>query len=122
MNDFLLKMMIPVKNKLGVSISSVENVSNLGSTLTTLIKSILGPVLGIIGAAGVVYAVVLGVQYAKAEDANARKEVQGRLIGALIGAAIIIVGATLCLALNWEKIFTDFGGDSTFTSSSAATE
>ena len=122
MNDFLLKMMIPVKNKLGVSISSVENVSNLGSTLTTLIKSILGPVLGIIGAAGVVYAVVLGVQYAKAEDADARKKVQGRLIGALIGAAIIIVGATLCLALNWEKIFTDFSGDSTFTSSSAATE
>lgn len=90
------------------STSTVTSLSDLGETLVTLIKKILGPVLAVIGVAGVVYAVVLGVRYAKAEDADARKKVQGKLIGALIGAAIIIVGATLCFALDWELIFEDF--------------
>jgi hypothetical protein len=46
--------------------------------------------------------------YAKAESADKRKEVQGRLIGAVIGAVIIVLGATLCFALDWAKIFENF--------------
>ena len=74
-----------------------------------LMSNIMGPVLAIIGVAAVIYAIVLGINYAKAEDAEARKKVQGRLIGALIGAVIIIAGATLCFALDWAAIFADFG-------------
>ena len=73
-----------------------------------MIESILGPILTVIGVAAVLYAIYLGVMYAKAESADKRKEVQGRLIGACIGAVIIIVGATLCFALNWEAIFNGF--------------
>jgi hypothetical protein len=75
-----------------------------------LIKRILGPVLTVIGVAAVLYAIYLGVMYAKAESADKRKEVQGRLIGACIGAVIIIVGATLCFSLDWANIFGDFSG------------
>ncbi len=72
------------------------------------IQNILGPVLMVIGVLAALYAVYLGVLYAKAESADKRKEVQGRLIGACIGALIIIVGATLCFALDWASIYTNF--------------
>jgi len=90
-----------------------------------LFRKILGPVLAIIGLAAVGYAIFLGVQYAKAEDADARKKVQGRLIGALIGAVIIIAGMTLCFALDWVSIFTGFaegtGADTSGITSPTAT-
>ncbi len=89
---------------------TVKTLSDVAKTMVTVIKKILGPVLAVIGVAAVIYAIILGVNYAKAEDADARKKVQGRLIGALIGAAIIIVGATLCFALDWANIFKNFSG------------
>lgn len=73
-----------------------------------LVKYLLGPIFTLIGIAATVYAIYLGVLYAKAESAEKRKEVQGRLIGACIGAVIIIAGATICYALNWESIFYNF--------------
>ena len=73
-----------------------------------LFKKILGPVFAVIGVAAIIYAIILGINYAKAEDADARKKVQGRLIGALIGAVIIIAGATLCFSINWQKVFESF--------------
>ena len=78
-----------------------------------IMQGIIGPVLSFIGVLGVVYAIVLGVQYAKAEDANKRKEVQGRLIGAAVGVIIIIVGAVLCFAIDWASIYTQFSGYTT---------
>ena len=73
-----------------------------------LVKYLLGPIFTIIGIAATVYAIYLGVMYAKAESAEKRKEVQGRLIGACIGAVIIIAGATLCYSLDWGSIFYNF--------------
>ena len=84
---------------------------NLVNKFDKLMGDILAPILIVIGAAAAIYCVYLGVMYAKAEDANKRKEVQGRLIGAAIGVVIIIVGVTLCYALNWEKIVTSFVKD-----------
>ena len=82
----------------------------IATGISSLIKKILAPVLTVIGVAAVLYAIYLGVMYAKAESADKRKEVQGRLIGACIGAVIIVVGATLCFSLDWSTIFTNFSG------------
>jgi len=76
----------------------------IAETFTKAMKSVVGPVLIVIGAAAALYAIYLGVMYAKAEDANKRKEVQGRLIGAAIGVVIIVVGITLCYAINWAEL------------------
>ena len=94
-----------MKNFLLATYSDLDGVAQ---GISGLVKSILGPVLTVIGVAAVLYAIYLGVMYAKAESADKRKEVQGRLIGACIGAVIIIVGATLCFSLNWAAIFTNF--------------
>lgn len=87
-----------------------KNLSEIANGINGMIQNILGPVLIVIGVMAVCYAIYLGVMYAKAEDANKRKEVQGRLIGALIGALIIIVGVTVCYAVKWDQVFTNFSG------------
>lgn len=76
-----------------------------------IVQKILGPILMVIGVLAVIYAVYLGVLYAKAESADKRKEVQGRLVGACIGAVIIVAGATLCFALDWSAIYNNFAGN-----------
>ena len=81
--------------------SSLKSIAN---SFAGLMKDIVAPILIVIGAAAAIYAIYLGVMYAKAEDANKRKEVQGRLIGAAIGVVIILVGITLCYAVNWEGL------------------
>ena len=91
--------------------STVATFEGIPGAVKKMISSILGPILACIGLAAVLYAIYLGVMYAKAESADKRKEVQGRLIGACIGAVIIIVGATLCFALQWDKIFSGFAAD-----------
>lgn len=84
---------------------------DIAEGINDLMKKILGPVLIVIGVLAVAYAIYLGVLYAKAEDAGKRKEVQGRLIGALIGAVIIIAGMTLCFSINWIQLFNSFQDD-----------
>ena len=80
------------------------SLKQIADTFRMLMQNIVGPVLIVIGAAAAIYAIYLGVMYAKAEDANKRKEVQGRLIGAAIGVVIILVGITLCYAINWAGL------------------
>ena len=75
-----------------------------------IISTMIGPVLTVLGGAGAIYMVVLGVQYAKAEDDNKRLEVKKRLINIGIGIGIIFVLATLCLALDWEAIAGELFG------------
>lgn len=78
-----------------------------------IVSNIIAPVLTVIGVLAVIYAIYLGIMYAKAESADKRKEVQGRLIGACIGAVIIVAGATLCFALDWASIYNGFTAPAT---------
>ena len=81
-----------------------SSLTQIATTFKSAMESVVGPVLIVIGAAAAIFAIYLGVMYAKAEDANKRKEVQGRLIGAAIGVVIIIVGITLCYAVDWAGL------------------
>ena len=89
----------------------IKSVSQIAMAMNQILKKIVGPILSAIGVAAIVYAIYLGVMYAKAESAEKRKDIQGRLIGACIGAVIIVVVATLCFALNWAKIYWSFTGE-----------
>ena len=98
MKNFLMNMSRTV-------LDTYSDLTGVAAGVSGLVKKILGPILTVIGVAAVIYAIYLGVMYAKAESADKRKEVQGRLVGAVIGAVIIVVGATLCFALDWASIF-----------------
>lgn len=69
----------------------------VASPIVELIYSILGPLLAIVGAAGTIYCVVLGVKYAKAEEPQDREKAKGALKNAIIGFVLIFV---LILALR----------------------
>ena len=65
-----------------------------------ILNTLLIPVIILLGTAGTIYAIVLGVQYAKAETADKRDECKKRLINAVIGIVIMLVALVLL------KIFT----------------
>ena len=70
---------------------------NVYSPIVSLLNSLLGPLLAIVGAVGALYCVLLGVKYAKAEEPQDREKAKAHLKNAIIGFVLIFV---LILALN----------------------
>ena len=89
---------------------TIKEVKQVVDGVNKIFNWVMGPIFTVLGIAAIGYAIYLGVQYARAEDASKRKEVQGRLIGAVIGGVIIVAGAALCYALDWGSIIANFGG------------
>jgi len=69
----------------------------VASPIIGLINALLGPLLGIVGAAGAIFCVVLGVKFAKAEEQQDREKAKQALKNAIIGFVLIFV---LLLALK----------------------
>ena len=69
----------------------------IANPVINLINSLLGPLLGIVGAAGAIFCVVLGVKFAKAEEQQDREKAKQALKNAIIGFVLIFV---LLLALK----------------------
>ena len=65
--------------------------------IVDLINSLMGPALGLVGAVGALYCVLLGVKFAKAEEPQDREKAKTHLKSAIIGFVLIFV---LLLALN----------------------
>ncbi len=61
-----------------------------------LVKSAAGPALGIVGAIGMIYCILLGAKLAKAEEPQDREKAKAALKNAIIGFVLIFV---LMLAL-----------------------
>ncbi len=57
----------------------------------SLINNLLGPILGIVGAVGTLYCVLLGVKFAKAEEPQEREKAKSHLKNAIIGFVLIFV-------------------------------
>lgn len=54
-------------------------------------------VLGVLLVFGMIYSIILGVNYARAEDTEKREEAKKRLVGAIVG---IVIGGVL-VAIIW---------------------
>lgn len=71
--------------------------ANVAQPIIDLLNQIMGPLLGIVGAVGALYCVILGVKFAKAEEPQEREKAKGALRNAIIGFVLIFV---LILVLN----------------------
>lgn len=71
--------------------------------IVDVINAVLWPLLIIVAAAGTIYAVVLGVNMARADSTEKREESKKRVINVLVGMAIII-GLVLLLKLFMDVI------------------
>ncbi len=58
--------------------------------IVSAIDTLLYPLLIVVGAAGTIYAVVIGVNMARADSTEKREEAKKRLINVIVGLAIII--------------------------------
>ncbi len=84
-----------------------EWVKNIIVPILKVLDQLLIPVIIILGVAGAIYGIVLGVQFSKAETADKRDETKKRLINAVIGVVIMLValiGMKIFVA-NADKIF-----------------
>ena len=71
--------------------------AQVAAPIVSLLNSLMAPLLAIVGAAGALYCVVLGVKFAKAEEPQDREKAKGALKNAIIGFVLIFV---LILTLN----------------------
>ncbi len=65
-----------------------------------ILDAMLVPILILVGTAGSIYAIILGVNFSKAESADKREEAKKRMINAIIGLVVTI------LLLILLKLFT----------------
>ena len=61
------------------------------NTLTTAMSNVINPVLILAATAGIIYAVVVGFKFVKAEDKAARDEAKQKLITVIVGVVVTIV-------------------------------
>lgn len=73
--------------------------------IVDVIDGFMLPILLVIGTAGSIFVIVLGVQFSKAESADKREEAKKRFINAIIGVVVTI------LLLILVKLFTANAGE-----------
>ena len=87
----------------GSSTATVDYDTNFGwieGQLMPVLRPVLYALMAVVGAAGAIYAIVLGVNLARAEDQSKRDEAKKRLITVLIS-----VGVTIALVLFFAELF-----------------
>lgn len=86
--------------------------------IVNAINQLLYPILILVGTAGVIYAIYLGVNLARADSADKQKEAKQRMINALVGLvsiiALILLLKLFCQMLpTWApNLFITTGGSS----------
>ena len=79
--------------------------SEVTTTVTNVLKIILPFIFTVITLVGVVYCIILGVNYAKAEKTEDREEAKKRLVGAIVGFGIAIVASAIMWLLAGLNVF-----------------
>ena len=81
--------------------------STLANQIFEYISYILIPILVVVGAAGIIYSVYLGVNLAKADSADKRQEAKSRMVNAIIGfvAIFVLVLLMYLFVSNVDAIF-----------------
>ncbi len=77
--------------------SGAVDLAPVTNPIIQLLRSILGPIIALVGAVGTIYCVLLGVKFAKAEEPQEREKAKAHLKNAIIGFVLIFV---LIVALN----------------------
>ena len=69
----------------------LTQVERIVKPIDELFDLLIVPLLTLIGAAGMIYSIVLGVQYSKAESSDKREEAKKRLVNTIIGFVVVLV-------------------------------
>ena len=72
-------------------------IKEIEGTVEDIVKAVLWPAIAIILTIGIVYVIILGVNYAKAETSDKKEEAKKRIINAVVGVVIMLA---LIIILN----------------------
>ena len=103
---FMMVMLATVLMTCPALAAEVTTYDDVVNPIISLLNSLLGPILGLVGAVGTLYCVLLGVKFAKAEEPQEREKAKSHLKNAIIGFVLIFV---LIVALKvGMKAMTDW--------------
>lgn len=72
--------------------SGVSTIYNkVFAPIIKILDAMLWPILILVGTAGSIYAIILGVNFSKAESADKREEAKKRMINAIIGLVVTMI-------------------------------
>lgn len=74
-----------------LTVPAFASYDDVVNPIISLLNNLLGPLLGLVGAVGTLYCVLLGVKFAKAEEPQEREKAKGHLKNAIIGFVLIFV-------------------------------
>ena len=78
-------------NFLMAAIIAAVNFNPVIAPVLEVLNAILWPAIAIVGSAGAIYCVFLGIKIAKSDEQNSREKAKKDLMGAVIGFALIFV-------------------------------
>jgi len=70
-------------------------------TLINAVYKVIGPILLVVATAGIIYAIVVGVKFVRAEDKGQRDEAKAKLISVIVGIVVTAVLIALFYFLAW---------------------
>ena len=73
------------------AILAAVNFNPVIQPILEVLNAILWPAIAVVGSAGAIYCVFLGVKIAKSDEQNSREKAKKDLLGAVIGFALIFV-------------------------------
>lgn len=96
MNMFLANVAMLLAD--GVSDAYGGGLPSWFKTLISAVKNVINPVLIVVATAGILYSIVVGVKFVKADTKDEREEAKQKLITVIIG---IVVTVILVVAFYW---------------------
>ena len=90
-------------------LSSNKQLQTVGDEVSKILHNWVGPLFIAIGGIAGVYAIILGIQYAKAESDSKRAEAKTRMWNCIFGMLCLLVIGILAISINWGSIVKIFG-------------
>jgi hypothetical protein len=78
-------------NFLTAILAAAPNFNPVIQPILDILNAILWPLIAVVGSAGTIYCVFLGIKIAKSDEQNSREKAKKDLLGAVIGFALIFV-------------------------------
>ncbi len=79
-----------------------EPFSEYTKKLAEIVQMLLTPIFSVLATVGIVWIIVLSVNYMKAESTDKKEEAKKRIINVVVGTVIMIVMVVLMLLLSQE--------------------
>ena len=87
-----------------------DSLTQTAEKVNEILDGLVGPCFSVLGSLGLIYVIILGVQYAKSESDEKRAEIKKRIVNLCIGLVVIIIMITMCYAIKWESIIPQLFG------------